>query len=48
MHISMNLLIVVNHINWNILELTCIEEVHSLAHDVCVDKHNSIISSVII
>ena len=48
MHISTNLLIVVNHINWDVLELTCIEEVHSLTHDVCADKHNSIISSVII
>ena len=43
MHISMNLLIVANHIN---LELTCIEEVHSLAHDVYADKHNSIVSIV--
>ena len=34
--------------NWDVLELTCIEEVHSLAHNVCTDKHNSIVSSVII
>ena len=48
MHISVNLLIVANHINWDVLELTCIKEVHSLAHDVCADKHNSKVSSVII
>ena len=34
--------------NWDVLEFTCIEEVHLLAHDVCADKHNSIVSIVII
>ena len=48
MHISTNLFIVANHIDWVVPEVTCIEEVHSLAHDVCADKHNSIVSSVII
>ena len=48
MHISTHLLIVANHIN--VLQMTCIEEVHghSLAHDVYADKHNNIISAVII